>query len=513
MEPINFQQLTPAQILCCDCGIIIEPNPTNTCIACLRRNHDFTENIPRESIVHFCKKCERYKIEDLGKWVACELESKELMFLLLKKIKNSIQHLKLIDVDFVWTEPHSRRIKIKVYLQKEIVGGAILQRDVVIEFVVHPLMCDDCHRREAKNYWKAVVQVRQKVSHKKTLYFLEQLLLKFQAHSKCIDIKPMHDGIDFFFLKRDDAEKLSSFLESTVASRLTKSKQLITHDVHNNTYNYKYTFSVEIVPICKDDVVCLPPSLAASLGNIGPICVVLRVTNLISLIDPFTLKVAELNATSYFRSPFRSICYSNQLTEFTVMDLDKITNDCTNSSKKQCSSARKATKYSLADVYLVKSSEIGTADQTHTRSHLGGILNPGDLVLGFDLSTANINEPNWERYERSHQDKIPDIILVKKCYGDRASRKRRRRWRLKRMDPRTGSRSNIIGDEQDDDYEQFMEDLEEDQTMRQFVEVYKDPKKIQSNHEEENEEIDEPIITLQEMIDDLNIDDDDNMNG
>lgn len=26
------------------------------------------------------------------------------------------------------------------------------------------------------------------------------------------------------------------------------------------------------------------------------------------------------------------------------MDLDKITNDCTNSSKKQCSSARKATK-------------------------------------------------------------------------------------------------------------------------------------------------------------------------
>lgn len=170
-------------------------------------------------------------------------------------------------------------------------------------------------------------------------------------------------------------------------------------------------------------------------------------------------------------------------------------------------------KYSLADVYLVKSSEIGTADQTHTRSHLGGILNPGDLVLGFDLSTANINEPNWERYERSHQDKIPDIILVKKCYGDRASRKRRRRWRLKRMDPRTGSRSNIIGDEQDDDYEQFMEDLEEDQTMRQFVEVYKDPKKIQSNHEEENEEIDEPIITLQEMIDDLNIDDDDNMNG
>ena len=28
-------------------------------------------------------------------------------------------------------------------------------------------------------------------------------------------------------------------------------KQLVSHNIHSATYNYKYTFSVEIVPICK----------------------------------------------------------------------------------------------------------------------------------------------------------------------------------------------------------------------------------------------------------------------
>ena len=33
--------------------------------------------------------------------------------------------------------------------------------------------------------------------------------------------------------------------------RFRTDKQLVSHDTHNNTYNYKYTFSVEIIPVCK----------------------------------------------------------------------------------------------------------------------------------------------------------------------------------------------------------------------------------------------------------------------
>jgi NMD protein affecting ribosome stability and mRNA decay len=33
----------------------------------------------------------------------------------------------------------------------------------VVEFIVAGQVCDECHRTEAKDTWRAVVQVRQKV--------------------------------------------------------------------------------------------------------------------------------------------------------------------------------------------------------------------------------------------------------------------------------------------------------------------------------------------------------------
>jgi NMD protein affecting ribosome stability and mRNA decay len=45
----------------------------------------------------------------------------------------------------------------------QVVNGAVLQQTFVVEFIVHNQMCDDCHRVEAKDYWRAVVQIRQKV--------------------------------------------------------------------------------------------------------------------------------------------------------------------------------------------------------------------------------------------------------------------------------------------------------------------------------------------------------------
>lgn len=46
----------------------------------------------------------------------------------------------------------------------QVMNGAILQQVFVVEFVIQSQMCDDCHRVEAKDFWKAVVQVRQKVT-------------------------------------------------------------------------------------------------------------------------------------------------------------------------------------------------------------------------------------------------------------------------------------------------------------------------------------------------------------
>lgn len=101
-------------------------------------------------------------------------------------------------------------------------------------------------------------------------------------------------------------------------------QELISHDIHNNTYQYKTTFSVEIVPVCKDSVVCLPVKLAQSLGNLSQICVVQRVTQAVHLIDPSTCQTAEVSGATYWRTPFNSVCESKDLSELTVMDSEAI---------------------------------------------------------------------------------------------------------------------------------------------------------------------------------------------
>lgn len=72
-------------------------------------------------------------------------------------------------------------------------AGTILQQTFVVEYVVNHQMCDDCRRVEAKDTWNASVQVRQKTSQRKTLYFLEQILLKYNATKDCVGIKANQD--------------------------------------------------------------------------------------------------------------------------------------------------------------------------------------------------------------------------------------------------------------------------------------------------------------------------------
>lgn len=37
------------------------------------------------------------------------------------------------------------------------IGGVVLQQIFVVEYIVNHQMCDDCHRTEAKDYWRASV--------------------------------------------------------------------------------------------------------------------------------------------------------------------------------------------------------------------------------------------------------------------------------------------------------------------------------------------------------------------
>ena len=242
-----------------------------------------------------------------------------LSLLGLKKVRG-LNKVKLIDASFIWTEPHSKRLKTKLTIQKEVFNSTILQQSFMIEYVVQNLFCPDCQRAEAKLTWRVAAQVRQRVDHKRTFLWLEQLILKHGAQKKCVSIGEKPDGLDFFFNNKNQGMKFVEFVSQFVPMRTKLSKELISADIHTSTYNYKYTIAAEIALVCREDLVCLPLNVARSNGNISPLVICHKVSDALHFVDPVTLTVATISASIYWRAPFRSIAGRGQLTMFVVLD-------------------------------------------------------------------------------------------------------------------------------------------------------------------------------------------------
>jgi nonsense-mediated mRNA decay protein 3 len=139
------------------------------------------------------------------------LESPELLALCLKKLKG-LAKVRLTDAHFIWTEPHSKRLRISLTVQKEVLTSTILEQTFEIEYLVQYGQCPDCTKLAAKNTWRAMVQVRQKIQHKRTFLFLEQLILKHDAQKDTVSVKEVRDGLDFFYASKNHAVKMVEFL-------------------------------------------------------------------------------------------------------------------------------------------------------------------------------------------------------------------------------------------------------------------------------------------------------------
>ena len=476
-------------VLCADCGIPIEPNNANRCVNCLRNSIDITELIPKTATINFCKNCERY-LNPPNTWVIAELESRELLAICLKKLRG-LKSVRLIDANFVWTEPHSKRLRVKLTVQKEVFTSTILERAFEVEIIVQYGQCPDCTRLAAKNMWRAAVQVRQKVPHKRTFLYLEQLILKYNAHRETVSVQEKKDGLDFFYVQRAHAIRMCEFLASVVPVRSTKSEQLISMDVHTSSSNYKFTYSVEIVPLCKDDLVCLPLHVARSLGNIGQFVLPFRISNVIKLIDPVTLQMADLTAEKYWREPFPALCTIPEMVEFLVLDIEPL------GTVAHGPHGQVMHKFMAADAQVspLHANTFGESDAVfYVRTHLGHILQPGDTVMGYYLATSNFNSAI---YDAVPEERRPDVVLVKKSYPER-KRRSKRNWKLmsiaKEADDPTasehytgrgalGRRGGLDSQRVEQDYELFLRDLEEDDEMRANVNLYKD--KVRMAQEEE----------------------------
>lgn len=477
-------------ILCCQCGVPIAPNPSNSCASCLASKSDVSRGISTEATLHQCRGCQRWH-KDAGKWIACDLESRELMALCLSNISGlrrtssgPERNMRLVNAGWVWTEPHSMRLKVRLTVQKEVQRGTILQQSFVVTFIVRNQQCVECQAEFRQGSWKSLVQVRQRVRHKRTFLYLEQLILKHGAHRGCLSVETFRDGMDFYFPDKGKAARFISFLENVVPVKVKSSKKLIGTDDKSNIANFKYTNLVEICPLCKDDLLYLPAKTARNLGNIARTVLVRNISNVIHLIDPTSGQTAAMSPDVYWRDPIAPVITAarSRMTRYVVLGREPVVLE-RNASKKH---ATRKQRSKLASITVAKEDDLGVNDvQYEERSHIGYLFKAGDVCLGYDMTETQLVDDEAE--EARTGGKIPDVVIVRKLYGGAAtgdddSAHKMRIWKLQRLDVDVaaitaaleGGNKRRKDVEMDDiDEEDFMREVEADREMRNHINLYK----------------------------------------
>lgn len=220
-----------------------------------------------------------------------------------------------------------------------------------------------------------------------------------------------------------------------------------------------------------------------------------------------TLQSCEIIGPVFWRAPLDTLATVSDLVEFTVLDIEVDRSHHGygrngNSNSNQNPNVKR--KYVLADAQVALAGAFRSSTKKghdpmdmdsdapqifHTRTHLGAILQPGDSVLGYHLTSANYNSPSFSSLPSS---RVPDIILVKKAYPNRRKKNKKhgnaRPWKLRSIakeegeEGETGGGRGVIGRlggrdrrKVEEDYELFLRELEEDPEMRGAVNLYKAP--------------------------------------
>ena len=215
-------------------------------------------------------------------------------------------------------------------------------------------------------------------------------------------------GVNFQFKHRSHALRLVDFIESQLICREKHTKQLISHDEQSGEYHYKYTFFVELAPICRDDLAILPKSLSKLLGGIGPMVLVYKISKFVHIVDIKTMQTFEIDKMTYWKHSFKAVLSRERMSEFVVLNIENVDTDF-NSSR-----AALRQRFRQVQVEIARKEDFGRNDKTFiVNTHLGEILNFNDTVLAYDMERANISDID----EYSKVDNlVPEVIIVKKTF-------------------------------------------------------------------------------------------------
>jgi nonsense-mediated mRNA decay protein 3 len=440
-----------AKVSCCLCGVLITvPNNANMCSDCLRAEVLADGGLlGGEGKVEMfrCRRCRRWRSKG-DHYMEAEEESAELLALCLRHIRG-LSKEEITDASFVWTEPHSMRLKVRLKTRREVLeSGVQVEQTHLVEFEVKWRQCSACAREFNNQVWKAVVQVRQKVDHTRALLFLEQKILATNAHREAVDIEMHAHGFDFFFAEKAAAVKLCEWIQSNVACRVQSSTKLVSTDNHSNSASTKQAFCVHLIPLCRGDSVLVPKSLGGKFS--GRFALVQKVTAVVQLLDPLTGDSADVTPSRYFKTPFVPLLSTTQLTDFVVLDIEP--------SGLGANASRGPVDFIMADAEVAR--ERGDFDRTFLIStHLGGRLHPGDIAQGYDFEAATNVEGD--------AGSLPDIVLVRKKRVKAEGQTRKASHRQQSLaGPRRSRGAKGTAGDGDAEYQAFMQEVEGDAELR-----------------------------------------------
>lgn len=531
--------MTYSKIVCCLCSAVIDANPRGTCEACLKKSLNIKTCIPTEFELQYCKGCQRFLRPP---YVKIERDSADMMKLCLSRIKSYDKKVKIIDSNFIYTEPHSKVIKIKISIQKEVEKN-ILSQNLIIEFKEKWNLCRDCQKLQTPHTWSSCVQIRQRVPHKKTMLYLEQIILKNKMQKSSLYFEEANDGFDFFFSTRRAGEIFSNWIATVVPSKITYHKKYVSLSTST------FTYLVDVANVAKYDLFILDKDSYKKLGGIGPLLICTRLSSRTIFIDPRTFNHLYLDGNTFFKYKFNPFCNSNQLTEFLVLDVyeeidynfgsinnNNNTNNNKNEKKKKNKGKKKnkrkkdesdseeekkeennvintnesesvdsmsiSTNYEKGvkdkekkleedKEYILKckktfikiirnNNEKDKGEIIEIKSHLADVIKVGEIYLGYDLKSINLDSEN-SAFLEGNINRLPDVILVRKKVNiDIKDKKLKRLFEEKNKKENKEEKENMMN---------FLEEIHDDKDLNENIinENEKDKKDEDKNDEQKKE--------------------------
>lgn len=330
------------------------------------------------------------------------------------------------------------RLKVRLTVRADVGESnrsVTVQQRVPIEFHVQWKQCLDCNREFTNRTWHAVVQLRQKRKDesKKALLLLENAIARnAEIRKHILKADTSRNGFDFYFMESMHAQAFSSYLSSVYPMKIKTAQKLVSEDRRNNTANMKMTTVCDMVPLNRHDLIVCDKRAAkdgCGPGRLnGKMCLVGKVSSTLQLVDASPSRMsledcfADLHAEKYWKGEkhFRIVFSEKRLVRFVVMDVELCHGSGSGAGHDNGDDNFHGGKYALADVEVARESDLGVSEETfHCTTHLGNLLDIGDIVLGYDLISAVLGGGDeWSMKNAFNSNfNVPDVVLVKKVQG------------------------------------------------------------------------------------------------